>query len=734
VIFALTLIDARGPSPADGNETPDGFSAHRAGLILRNIAGDGRTRALGTAGHDVARDQIVSALLEWGYEPVIETSFACSGRGTCAWVQNVVAHLPGRSGVDSVLVSSHYDSVPAGPGASDDGAGTAAALEIARLLKRGPGLQHDVIFIFADGEEAGLLGAEAFVRSSRHAASVRYVVNLEARGTEGRAFLFETSRDNGRLIALVARHIPRPSTSSLMQTIYERLPNDTDFSVYKRAGKEGVNFGFIGNPSHYHTGLDNVRNTSLRSLQQLGEGGLAMTRALTAETSHSSSRAGNAVFFEVFSRVLFRWPQAWAIPISAITLSGSFMLLLAFVKRKAVRVRAVLMASGSFAFASVIVILVAALAAFVAGRLLETQWMSHPVPLAAFFWLLPLAALLYPASRRWFGRSDRESWMAALLLWAFLAFVVSLALPGASYLFTAPALLSLLAGSVSFRSQSAAIGGGTLLVSAALVVFPLAGSLYDGMGIPAMAVVAALVTLVVISGSFLLARMSSSQLRKLSAAVSVIAAVALATALSSAPFSNDSPRRLNIQYQLDVARNVSHWIVGGASLPVRLVRAARFTREKVQPWSDVESFRAPAPSQQLQPSVVLAVTSDSQQEKRRIVRVALWAGLEAPRIGFAFHDRRMIESLTINGWRIEGETLTAMRRGDWTLLGIRDVARRPNTIEIVSKDRRSLDYVLQEVRYGLPDGAGPLLQARDQSLATASGDGDLTILLKRGSF
>jgi hypothetical protein len=49
--------------------------------------------------------------------------------------------------------------VPTGPGASDDGSGVAALLETARALAIGTPLRNDVIFLFTDAEEVGLLGA-----------------------------------------------------------------------------------------------------------------------------------------------------------------------------------------------------------------------------------------------------------------------------------------------------------------------------------------------------------------------------------------------------------------------------------------------------------------------------------------------------------------------------------------------------------------------------------------------
>ena len=61
------------------------------------------------------------------------------------------------------VVSSHYDSVVAGPGADDDTSGTAALLEAARVLAGHP-MAATIVFASFTGEEAGLLGSREFVR------------------------------------------------------------------------------------------------------------------------------------------------------------------------------------------------------------------------------------------------------------------------------------------------------------------------------------------------------------------------------------------------------------------------------------------------------------------------------------------------------------------------------------------------------------------------------------------
>ncbi|WP_440064670.1 M28 family peptidase [Streptosporangium sp. OZ121] len=88
-------------------------------------------------------------------------------------MDNIVATLPGRDPTGTVMVAAHYDSAAMGPGASDDGAAVAAMLETVRALRaqedqegRGGGgnLRNDLVFLMTDGEEDGVLGAEAFVR------------------------------------------------------------------------------------------------------------------------------------------------------------------------------------------------------------------------------------------------------------------------------------------------------------------------------------------------------------------------------------------------------------------------------------------------------------------------------------------------------------------------------------------------------------------------------------------
>ncbi len=86
-------------------------------------------------------------------------------------VVNVLAWLPGRDTTRVIVMGGHYDScicktntndsTSTAPGADDDGSGTSAVLELARVMsKRYPkGLDATIVFALYAAEEQGVLGS-----------------------------------------------------------------------------------------------------------------------------------------------------------------------------------------------------------------------------------------------------------------------------------------------------------------------------------------------------------------------------------------------------------------------------------------------------------------------------------------------------------------------------------------------------------------------------------------------
>lgn len=82
---------------------------------------------------------------------------------------NVVGEIPGREHSEQiVVVGAHLDSNDLGPGALDNGAGSAAVMETARAIKAlGLVPRRTIRFVLFTGEEEGMLGGAAYVRRHR---------------------------------------------------------------------------------------------------------------------------------------------------------------------------------------------------------------------------------------------------------------------------------------------------------------------------------------------------------------------------------------------------------------------------------------------------------------------------------------------------------------------------------------------------------------------------------------
>ena len=175
-LLAATWLGLQPPSPLPSSAPAGSFSAGRALPQLRRVldaAGEGVPHPVGSEASARVRDRVVAEFRAIGVSPRVAESLTCNRYLTCTPVANVVALLPGRGRGPAVLLSAHLDSVPAGPGAADDGSGVAIVLEIARALRAEPATS-DVILLVDDAEESGLGGAEAFLLDPAARTSARW--------------------------------------------------------------------------------------------------------------------------------------------------------------------------------------------------------------------------------------------------------------------------------------------------------------------------------------------------------------------------------------------------------------------------------------------------------------------------------------------------------------------------------------------------------------------------------
>lgn len=716
-LLGLVLLRMRPPAPLPSDAAPDRFSAERAAQVLEEIL-PGGPHPVGSQANAAVREAIVARLRALGFSPQEQRAFVCGDYASCAEVTNVIAKLPGRTNAPAVALVAHYDSVPAGPGAADDGSGIAILLEAARALSSGPPLLRPVVFVFTDAEEVGLLGARAFVDRHPLARDLHAVVNVEARGSTGPSLLFEARGAEAHLVERYAEAVPHPVTSSLFTAVYERMPNDSDLSVFARAGIPGINLGFIDEVSHYHTPLDDLAHLDRRSLQDQGDHALAMVRALA---EHEAAEAtGGLVYFDVLALGVIRYPAQLSLPLALATLLAAVIAPLALTRRKRLAMSDALRGLAAF-FLSPILALVTAWglgqALVLSG--VTKNWLAHPWPcLLAFVGVGLLCAWLALA---FLGRA-LGYWAGTFLGWALLAVVVSAWEPKVAYLFLVPALGFLVAApALALPPRWQAIAYVLPALLAGLVFFPILALVYEAAGRMAMPVFAGAVALL---AGLLLPLASDVSLRTVGRVALGLAGAVMALAIVTVLLpqaSTSRPERLSLALLNDTEGD-AHWLAfpETARLPESLAAAAPFEARRMRPlpWSGELAYAAKAEVSDVEPPRMTLVSRDGRSAHLRA------------------KPMRTNESLTLafplatapDSVRVEGEVVRMRQEGAFRVLRLFGLP--PEGVDLELGGDRRIEAVVVATSPGLPAEGKPLLEARP-AWAVPSHDGDRWMVRER---
>ena len=625
---------------------------------------------------------------------------------------------------------AHSDSVAAGPGAGDDGAGVAILLETIRALKaRGMAGNHPILALFTDGEENAMLGASAFLADPKWRARVGVVVNLEARGNQGRSFLFQTSPGDGPLIDLYANNVPDYATSSVYAEIYRFLPNDTDLTQFIRDGVPSFNFAFAGNVADYHTALDRRANLDPVSLQQQGDNMLGVTSGLE-QADFAKLHGGDDIYLDILGRALPRMQAGWALPLS---LAAFVLLLLASLLARresiswlgwlcafAIPPALILVATGS-GFA------LHAIAAFVSG----TPDPSYAYPAALRIALaLSLAGATLLVSRLALPRPAAN----ATWLWiAALGIVAAIFLPGLTPYFLIPAsaaaILLLAAARIPGGWDSAA---GTIVLFAAALVTLLVWSSIGASGESVMGLklhplftvpfAIGLTTLVPLFMRHAMPR----RLWAIATTALFVAALCAAIVQGLKPaYSATAAQRLNITYFEDRQRAL--WAVDAvAPVPNEMRAKASFSPEpqrlsRAMPLTYVTPAGAPR-----FPLPTATIASDRYDGADRRLTLALHGSAKAAQMILVIPKSAMLKAIDVNGWHFDAPRSWSEEDSVALACMSRDCASATVTFTLASQSAQTL--ALYEHRFGLPDFAKRLAAARPPT-AVQSQNGDGVVLM-----
>ncbi|MER5976005.1 M20/M25/M40 family metallo-hydrolase [Streptomyces sp. NPDC001857] len=578
LVIALTgwsLYTLQPPDPASATAPAREFSAARA---MKDAEAVGRVpHPTGSAGAAEVRRHLQERLAALGGTVSVRTgTVAVNGEGTAkvGEVANVSARFPGTASTGTVLLVAHYDSVPAGPGAADNGVNVAAILEVVRALRTDGATRNTVDVLFTDGEEAGLLGAHDFVAKKAADPAKTVVLNLEARGVSGPSIMFESGRRNSGVLPALG-DAARPVATSLADEVYRLMSNHTDFSEFKEAGFTGLNFAFLDGSARYHTSGDTVAAVDRASVQHQGDSVLAAARALS-EAPLDSLDDGDDTYF-TFLGFLAHYAQSLVLPLAALAVLAYAATVWYARRTGALRGGSVKGALGflgtlagswftAFCLWSLAVLIRPQYENLLMGDTYRPEWYR------AAFLTFGFAAVL-----AWYQLLRRRIPVLALILgawgwFAVLALLTAVLAPGAAYLFTWPLLIGCAALAAALRwggpdGDWQPVAASLAALPALVLFLPVIVLIFPTLGVSAAPVPLILCAFVTVPLTPLTAALPRRAPR-LTALIAATAGTALAlTAMAVDGFAPERPAHTSLAYLWDADRAQGTWASSDASPP-----------------------------------------------------------------------------------------------------------------------------------------------------------------------
>ncbi|MDA1476803.1 M20/M25/M40 family metallo-hydrolase [Bacillus sp. CLL-3-40] len=193
--------------------------------------------------------------------------------------QNVIGvrRAKGVKKPDIVYITSHYDSVPYGPGANDNASGTSVVLELARTMKNIPA-DKEIRFIAFGAEEIGLLGSEHYVSKlsdqevKRSAAN--FNLDMVATNWENASQLnINTLDGSGNLVWTLSKQAALKLKKG--SVLHLSKGGSSDHVPFHEAGIDSANFiweepGTGALEPWYHSPYDTIDHISKKRLRVTG--------------------------------------------------------------------------------------------------------------------------------------------------------------------------------------------------------------------------------------------------------------------------------------------------------------------------------------------------------------------------------------------------------------------------------------------------------------------------------
>lgn len=716
---------------------------------------------MGSAAGQLVAQRIADQLSQHGLTTNVIVDTACSRKkATCGRVANVVGYLappdPGDRMREGVLVSAHHDSVPAGPGAGDDGAGVATLIELAHQLANDPNRRNPIYFVAVDGEEEGLLGAHALMASKpwpQDLGAPTVAVNLDAGGTRGVTSVTRTTPGNARLINVFARSVARPHGSSVIAAAYGLTPYDTDFSAYEEGGLDTLDLAFGEDKTHYHTPLDRLENLDADSVAHLGDTALSVLTNLAQADLTGFHNAAEVVHVDALG-----WVYAHIPSYLARVLAGLCLLVWVAAAGRLCRRQHGVQAIFLRALACW-PLWIAGCTAVAAGLCAAAAWLveqptpagASPLVLRAAMWGLTTVATAFVGvrlARKLDGEPAKLQTPASEILWwagwlwlATITAVLGLFAPAACIATLPPVAIGAGAAMICSRTTSrvvtlVAMAAANLVAAVVLIQGALRMEWIFGLKTQTAAIV--LAPLCILIGLQLpMWRNFHVRTRKfIGRPMTGLACLAYLTCLGLPASSAAHPRRLNIvvhqDHPTEDAPNTRVMLAADRGhVPQAIKELAEFSPEpeRMYPWlrEQEQAWIAPLSGLLLKAPTV-QVMSDERGPWGRRLRFQLAPGQDAHSLNLAIANDADVRLVRMDGETVQGYPA---RKHKWfpDHLHYRFVAPPLQGIEVelVVRSADPVSLIVWEVATGVPEVASSLVAARPAS-AVQSGGGDRTLV------
>jgi hypothetical protein len=527
------------------------------------------------------------------------------------------------------------------------------------------------------------------------------------------------------------------------------LPNDTDFSVFRRLEIAGLNFAFIGNWRGYHTPIDSPASLDMGSLQHHGAAALGLMQRFGA-MDLAAIKERDAVFFSVpVLRRVVRYSTVWVLPLAGLAL-------VAFVWVTVSASRRLNTSIGGLLLGLVVWLVLGGLAgwwSFYFSRLMgwvQARWlspgdltMSGPYGLALVLTIVTAGLFLYAMLRRRFAAQTLA--LSGMFLCLIALCASSWFVPGGSYVLLWPLVggvlaVPLLSSAIDWRATESVAR--TLVVCAlslpsTLILWPLAAMLFQSLGLtPESGVAVGLLT--VLALDLLVDR---TRLWPAAAAL-VVTLVSLGYGMTTTKFSGAQPRAVNVIYALDADKHEAYWVARAPDMIPWLdqflgdVPVAGRPAVLLPPWASREGtpgfVHQRAELVSLSAPAATSMPGGETSERGRSLVIRVTPGAEGHMLSIWLSGATVLEA-HVNGRDVAIVATPVLSRENlWTL----DYGNAPAsgiTIALTLKSRDRLSLAVLDRTMGWPVIAGKAFTPRPADLIPTQ-YGDQTVIRRNFTF